>query len=265
MRLKDKVVIVTASTRGIGYAIVEECAKQGAIVYMAARNVQRAKELAKNLNNQGYRVHVVYNDASKYETYQSMVDEVIAMQGRIDVLVNNFGTSNPKTDLDILTTNYEDFISTIDINLASVFKSSQAVLPHMIKQKQGSIVNISSVGGLVPDVSRIGYGVAKDAIIYLTKNIAVQCGEHNIRCNTVLPGMIATEAVTQNMSETFNEIFLKNTLLNRMGEPEEIANAVVYFASDESRYTTGQILAVSGGFGLGTPIYGDIKDLKSKR
>ncbi len=265
MRLKDKVIIVTASTRGIGYSIVEQCAKEGAIVYMAVRNEEKAKELATPLNEKGYRVHVVYNDASKQETYQTMVDKVVEEQGRIDVLVNNFGTSNPQTDLDIIHTNYDDFMSTLDINLASVFKSTQAVLPHMIKQHGGSIVNISSVGGLIPDVSRIGYGVSKDAIIYLTKNIAVQTGEHNVRCNVVLPGMIATEAVSSNMSETFSHLFLKNTLISRMGEPKEIADAVVYFASDESKYTTGQVLAVSGGFGLATPIYGDIKDLKSKR
>lgn len=265
MRLKDKVVIVTASTRGIGYSIVEACAKAGAIVYMAVRNTQKAKELARELNQQGYRVHVVYCDASKYDSYQTMVDEVITLHERIDVLVNNFGTSNPQTDLDIVNTKYEDFMETMDINLASVFKTTQAVLPHMIKQNSGSIINISSIGGLVPDVSRIGYGVSKAAIIYLTQNIALQVGGYNIRCNAVLPGMIATDAVKENMSEQFNDMFLKHTVFNRMGEPEEIADAVVYFASDESRYTTGQVLAVSGGFGLGTPIYGDIKNLKSKR
>ena len=135
MRLKDKIVMVTASTRGIGYAIVEEAAKEGAIVYMAARNLDLAKEKAEELNNLGYCVKYVYNDASKKETYKSMVEEVIQAEGRVDVLVNNFGTSNPKTDLDIANTKYEDFIETVDMNVSGLKsthntnKKRQALLP----------------------------------------------------------------------------------------------------------------------------------------
>lgn len=260
MRLLDKVIIVTASTRGIGYAIIKACAVQGAIVYMAVRDLQKAKVLAKELNLQGYRVHTVYFDATKKETYQSMIDEVITLHGKIDVLVNNFGTSNPKIDLDIIETKYQDFINTIDINLSSVYITSQLVLPYMIKQQSGSIINISSIGGIIPDISRIGYCISKDAIIYLTKNIALQTGKYNIRCNTILPGMIETDALIRNMNDTFSQQFLKYTLFNRMGKAEEIANAVIYFASDESLYTTGQVLVIAGGFGLGTPLLNDVRE-----
>lgn len=129
----------------------------------------------------------------------------------------------------------------------------------------GSIVNISSVGGLVPDVSQVAYGTSKAAINYLTKLIAVQEAGSNIRCNAVLPGMTATESVEQNLSEEFKGLFLRHIPLNRMGLPEEIAAAAVYFASDESAYTTGQILTVSGGFGLATPVYGDLAGKVNRR
>lgn len=266
MRLKDKVVIVSASTRGIGYAIVEACAKEGAIVYMAARNKDLANEKIKPLLDKRYNVKYVYNDATKKDSYQSMVDEVIKNEGRVDILVNNFGMSNPQTDLDIENTNYSDFINTVDINVASVFLATQAVIPYMKKQKSGSIINISSIGGIIPDVARIGYAVSKDAIIYLSKNIALQLARDNIRVNVVCPGQTATDAVMNNLSKEFQDFFLRHTPIQRMAEPEEIANAVVYFASDESSYTTGQVLAVSGGFGLGTPVFADLNDLDvSKR
>lgn len=264
-RLEQKIVVVTASTRGIGCAIVEACAKEGAIVYMGARNLEVAKEKADKFNEAGYQVRYVYNDASIKETYQSMVAEVIEKEGRIDVLVNNFGTSNPKTDLDIENTKYEDFINTMDVNLASVFLSTQAVLPYMKKQGGGSIVNISSIGGLIPDISRIGYAVSKDAIIYLSKNIALQEARNNIRVNVVCPGQTATDAVMNNMSEQFQQFFTRHTPIERMGKPEEIAEAVVYFASDGAAYTTGQVIAVSGGFGLGTPVFADLTDLSADK
>lgn len=265
MRLENKIVLVTASTRGIGLACVKRLASEGATVYMAARNVERAQEIANELNEVGGMVKVVYNDATVKESYRTMIEEVVQAEGRIDVLVNNFGGSNPKVDLDIKTTQYEDFLGTIDSNVGSVFLGAQAAIPYMSKNGGGSIINISSIGGICPDISQIGYGTSKASINYLTKLIAVQCARENIRCNAVLPGMTATDAVNENLSDGFKEFFLKHTPIRRMGEPEEIAAAVAYFASDDSAYTTGQILEVSGGFGLPTPVYGDMIELKNKR
>ena len=265
MRLEKKVVLITASTRGIGLSCVQRFAKEGATVYMGARNLETAAERAKELNDKGFNVKTVYNDASKKETYISMVEEVIKNEGKIDVLVNNFGTSNPKKDLDIKSTEYSEFISTIDMNLASVFMTSQAVIPHMVANGGGSIINISSIGGTHPDISQISYGTSKASINYLTKLIAVQCARDNIRCNTVLPGMTVTDAVKDNLTDDFRDFFLKHTPIKRMGTPEEIAAAALYFASDESAYTTGQILEVSGGFGMPTPVYGDMIEMKNRR
>ena len=254
MRLMDKVVLITASTRGIGLACVKKCAEEGAAVYMAARNMKRAQEIANTLPG----VKCVYHDATKPETFPSMIESVLSDAGRLDVLVNNFGASNPGKDLDFAHTDPAVFLETVNLNLQSVFLASQAAVRYMTSQGGGSIINISSVGGIVPDISQVAYGTSKAAINYLTKLIAVQEAKHNIRCNAVLPGMTATEAVEKNLSEEFRSLFLRHIPLGRMGLPEEIAEAVVYFAEDASGYTTGQILTVSGGFGLATPVYGDL-------
>ena len=261
MRLKDKVVLVTASTRGIGLASVKACAKEGASVYMAARNMNRAQEIANTLN----AVKCVYNDATKPNTFITMVDDVINDAGRIDVLVNNFGTSNPGNDLDFANTDPEVFFDTVNLNLRSVFLASQAAAKHMTAQGGGSIINISSVGGLVPDISQVAYGTSKAAINYLTKLIAVHEAKNGIRCNAILPGMTATEAVEKHLTDDFRSLFLRHIPLGRIGLPEEIAAAVVYLASDEAAYTTGQILTISGGFGLATPLYGELANKTSRR
>ena len=207
MRLKDKVVLVTASTRGIGLACVKACAKEGAIVYMAARNPERAKEIADHLTAEGGNVKCVFNDATKPETFSSMVEDVVKDAGRVDVLVNNFGISNPGKDLDFANTDPSVFLETVNLNLRSVFMASQAAVKYMASQKEGSIINISSVGGIVPDISQVAYGTSKAAINYLTKLIAVHEAKNNIRCNAVLPGMTATEAVEKNLTEGFRSLF----------------------------------------------------------
>ena len=162
-------------------------------------------------------------------------------------------------------TDSQVFFDTVNLNLRSVFMASQAAVKHMAKHGGGSIVNISSVGGLVPDISQIAYGTSKAAINYLTKLIAVQEAKHHIRCNAVLPGMTATEAVEKHLSADFRNLFMKHIPLSRMGLPEEIAEAVCYFASNAAVYVTGQILAASGGFGLATPVYADIFNMQTKR
>ena len=228
---------------------------------MAARDLNRAQEIADTLPG----VKCVYNDAAKPETFCSMVEEVVADAGRLDVLVNNFGTSNPVKDLDFANTDPQVFLDTVIMNLRSVFMASQAAAKHMASNGGGSIINISSVGGQVPDISQVAYGTSKAAINHLTRLIAVQEARHRIRCNAVLPGMTATEAVEKHLSEDFRNLFLRHIPLGRMGIPEEIAEAVCYFAGDASAYTTGQILTVSGGFGLATPVYGDLAHRDHRR
>ncbi|WP_273235476.1 7alpha-hydroxysteroid dehydrogenase [Ileibacterium valens] len=263
--LKNKVALVTASTRGIGLAIVKNLAQKGATVYMAARRLEYADELASSMNQEfGWNVKTVCFDAYDETCYSEMMKTISEQEGRLDILVNNFGTSNPMKDRSIEDTEWKEFRETVDVDLESVFRTTQEALP-LLKIRGGSIINISSIGGNVPDISQIAYGTSKAAINYLTKLFAVQLGRYQIRSNAVLPGMTATDAVKDNLSDHFRDMVLHQTPLNRMATPEEIAAAVAYFASDEAAFTTGQILEVAGGFGLGTPVYGDLMNGSNRR
>ena len=252
MRLENKVVLVTAATRGIGLAIAAACAREGAVVYVAGRDPEKCRRVCEAL---GYKARWVPLDASDAAAFQPMADRCGQEAGRIDVLVNNFGISDRAQDLTLRRTAPEVFLRTVEVNLMSVYRATRAVLPYM--GSGGSIINISSVGGVLPDVTQVGYGTAKAAINHLTKVIALQEAKNGIRCNAIAPGMTATDAVKTHLTEEFQSRFLRHIPLGRMGLPEEIAQAAVYLASDESGYTTGQILTISGGFGLGTPLYGE--------
>ena len=212
--LNGKVAIVTASTRGIGYACVETLAKAGARVYMACRNLEVGNEKTAALCAQGLDVKTVYFEAYDKDSILNMIDTVVANEGRIDILVNNFGGTKPYDDKTIFDTDYDDFARYVEVHMSTVFRASQAAAL-------------------------------------------------NITCNVVCPGMTATEAVKNNLTPEFQEFFLKHTPIRRMGEPQEIADAVLYFA--EAPYTTGQVLAVHGGFGIPTPVYGDMLSMKNKR
>lgn len=255
-RLEDKVAIVTASTRGTGRAMIERFAKEGASVYMAVRKMDMGEKIAGELREKGGKVQVVFFDAAEEKSYETMVEEVWKQEGKIDILVNNFGGTNPQKDQDILHCGCETFLQGVALNLRSVFLTSQLVIQKAMKEQQsGSIINISSIAGLVPDVTQCAYGTAKAGINHLTKMIAGQVGKYHIRCNAICPGMTATEAVETHLPEAYKEMFLKRTPIRRMASPEEIAAAALYFASEESAYTTGQILAVNGGYGQVAPTY----------
>ena len=255
MRLDNKVALVTSSTRGIGFASALKLAQCGATVYLGVRRVNDTQEICDKYPE--LNMIPIYFDAYEEDTYKSMIDEIIEKEGKIDILVNNFGTSTPNKDLDLINTEEEYFFNTIKANVGTVFSISKNAIPHMIENGGGSIINISSIGGVVPDIGRIAYGVSKSAINNITKQMAMQYARYGIRVNAVLPGMTTTEAVSANMPEEFQKSFLSHVPLNRMGTPEDIANAVYFFASDLSSYITGDIMEVSGGYALGTPQYSE--------
>ena len=255
MRLDNKVALVTSSTRGIGFASALKLAQCGATVYLGVRRVNDTQEICDKYPE--LNMIPIYFDAYEEDTYKSMIDEIIEKEGKIDILVNNFGTSTPNKDLDLINTEEEYFFNTIKANVGTVFSISKNAIPHMIENGGGSIINISSIGGVVPDISRIAYGVSKSAVNNITQQMAMQYARYGIRVNAVLPGMTATEAVSANMPEEFQKSFLSHVPLNRMGTPEDIANAVFFFASDLSSYITGDIMEVSGGYALGTPQYSE--------
>lgn len=256
-KLKNKVALVTSATRGIGLACAKKLASEGAIVYMGVRRLEVTQEICDNCAKEGLIMKPVFFDAYNLDSYKTMIEEVISIENRIDILVNNFGTGRPDKDFDLINTDEKTFFELLESNIGSVYRISKLVIPYMIENKSGSIINISSIGGSVPDISRIGYGVSKAGVNNITQQIAMQYAKDNIRCNAILPGMIATEAVSSNMPEEFQKSFLSHVPLNRMGTPEDIANAVSFFASDESSYITGHLMEISGGYHIGTPMYAD--------
>ncbi len=263
-KLENKVALVTASTRGIGYAIAETFALEGALVYMACRNMEAAREKAAALNARGCNVKTVYFEAHDKQSMIDMIDTVVTGEGRLDILVNNFGGTSPRDDKVIQSSHYDTFLNYVDAHLSTVFIASQeAINKAMSKQKGGCIINIASVAGITPDTSQIAYGTSKAAIVHLSKVIATHAAKDNITCNVICPGMTATEAVMNNLTEEFMQFFLKHTPIARMATPQEMADAALYFAS--ASFTTGQVLAVHGGFGLPSPVYGDMLMMTNKR
>ena len=253
--LKNKIAIVTSSTRGIGLASAKKLAENGAKVYLAVRRPEFGQEIVKDIEQNGGKAYVVFFDTAVEESYMTSIQEVGEKEGHIDILVNNFGMTDVKLDLDIVTGDAQTFFHIIETNLKSVYLPSKAVIPYMIKSGGGSIVNISSVGGKYPDVTRTAYGVSKSAILFLTKDIATQFARHQVRCNAILPGFIETDAAVKNMSDEFLQTFLKAIPLARSGRPEDIANAVLFLASEMSSYITGETIEVAGGFGMPSPMY----------
>lgn len=253
--LKNKIALITSSTRGIGLECAKKLAENGAKVYLAVRRIDAGKEIANEIESKGGKADVIYFDAEKEETFEKMIDDVIKIENHIDILVNNYGSTNVKVDLDLISGDSNSFFEIVNKNLKSVYIPCKKVIPFMIKNGSGNIINISSVGGIYPDMSRLGYGVAKAAINFLTQNIAVQYAHKNIRCNAVMPGFIATDAALNNMNKEFLDSFLKNVPVGRVGKPEDIANTVLFLASEQSSFITGELIPVAGGFGLPSPMY----------
>lgn len=256
--LQNKTALVTSASRGIGLACALKLAQHGANVYLGVRRPEETQTLCREYQAKGFRMEAVFFDALEKESYSAMIESVVSREGRLDILVNNFGTGRPREDLDLVQGSQQAFFELLDLNLGSVYRICRLSVPHMIRGGGGSIINISSIGGLIPDITRIGYGVSKAAINNLTQQIALQFARSQIRCNAVLPGLTATDAALQNMPEAFIRSFLSHVPLNRIGKPEDIASAVLFFASDDSSYITGHILDVAGGYGLGTPQYGEM-------
>ena len=255
--LDGKVALVTAATKGIGRASAIMLAKHGAMVYIGGQTIESGEEVVQEIKKNGGRAKALFFEAREAETYEKIVEETVEGDGKIDILVNNYGATNVKKDFDLVKGDTETFFFVLRDNMQSVYLPSKAAIPHMIKNGGGSIVNISSIGAILPDVSRLAYGVSKAGINFLTQNIAVQYARDNVRCNAIMPGLIATDAAIDSMSEAFIHTFLKHVPIKRFGKPEDIANAVLFFASDQSAFITGETLPVAGGYGLPAPLYAE--------
>lgn len=250
-----KIAAVTASTRGIGLACAKKLAAEGAKVYLAARNPERAQGVIDEIVAQGGQAAYVRFDAADKSTYAGFVKEIVEKEGRIDILVNNYGSTDVTRDHDIVNTTFDAMQEIVMDDVRSVWDSTQVAVSAMADKGGLSIVNIASTGGIYPDLARESYGLAKAAIIRITKDTAIQYARQGVRANAVCPGCIATDAVKNNMTPEFTAAFLSTVPLGRLGEPEDVANAVLFYASDMSAYVTGGVMECSGGSGLGTPMY----------
>jgi len=244
MLLQGKVALITGGSRGIGRATAILLAEQGAdIVVNYAGNKAAADVVCDAIKALGRKVLAIQADVSKSAEVQKMVDDSIKEFGRIDILVNNAGITK---DGLLMRMKDEDWSSVIDINLTGVYNCSKAVTKPMMKQKSGSIINMSSVVGVNGNVGQANYAAAKAGIIGFTKALAKEIASRNIRVNAIAPGFIATD-MTTDLSEQVKEEMLKSIPLNSLGTAEDVAQAVLFLASDASKYITGQTLHVDGG------------------
>jgi 3-oxoacyl-[acyl-carrier protein] reductase len=242
--LKNKLAIITGATRGIGRGIAVEFAKQGAnIAFTFSSSVDAAIALEKELTNLGVKAKGYQSNAADFNAAQALAKEVLKEFGSIDILVNNAGIT--KDNL-LMRITEEDFDKVIEVNLKSVFNLTKAVIRPMMKQRAGSIINMSSVVGLKGNAGQSNYAASKAGIVGFSKSVALELGSRNIRSNVVAPGFIETE-MTAKLDEATVQSWRDGIPLKRGGQPIDIANACVFLGSDMSSYITGQTLSVDGG------------------
>ena len=243
--LENKVALVTGGARGIGEAIVRRFAEQGAIVaftYVSENSSAKAQAIVDELTAAGGQVHAYRSDAANFTQAEALIVDVVKAHGRLDVVVNNAGITRDNLMLRMTEQQWDDVIQT---NLKSVFNMTKHALRPMLKQRSGSIINMSSVVGVFGNAGQANYAASKAGIFGFSKSIAKEYGNRNIRCNAIAPGYIETE-MTQVLTPEVKNAFMKSIPLGRMGAGEEVADACVFLASDMSRYVSGQTLSVCG-------------------
>ncbi|MEE3998892.1 3-oxoacyl-[acyl-carrier-protein] reductase [Tenacibaculum sp. FZY0031] len=242
--LENKTAIITGATRGIGRGIALEFANQGCnVAFTYNSSVEAATALENELKALGVNAKGYQSNAAEFDAAQELAKNVLAEFGTIDVLVNNAGIT--KDNL-LMRISEDDFDKVIEVNLKSVFNLTKAVIRPMMKQRAGSIINMSSVVGLKGNAGQANYAASKAGILGFSKSVALELGSRNIRSNVVAPGFIETE-MTAKLDEKVVEGWRNEIPLKRGGTPEDIANACVFLASDMSSYITGQTLSVDGG------------------
>lgn len=244
LNLKNKIAVITGGSRGIGKEIAKKLAYNGAnIVINYTSKEEEALKTKEEIENLGVKCIVIKCDVSKSEEVNEMINKTIKEFGRVDILVNNAGIT--KDNL-LMKMKEEDFDKVIDINLKGVFNCTKAVTRPMMKNKYGKIINISSVVGVIGNVGQANYCASKAGVIGFTKSTARELASRNININAVAPGFIDTD-MTKVLSDDIKNSMLSTIPKKEFGKPEDIANAVVFLASDMSSYITGQVINVDGG------------------
>ena len=247
MKLKGKKAIVTGGSRGIGKAIALMYAKEGADVLVNYHsNDAAAKQTVAEIEKLGRKGVAVAADVADYKSAQDMVEECVKQLGGVDIVVNNAGVSKPSM---LLKMKEEDWDAIIDIHLKAAFNTTQAAGRHMKEQKSGKIINVISTAGIFGTIGQINYASAKAGIIGFTKSASRELGRYNINVNVICPGITKTEMTGKlQTDEKLRKIYEGRIQLGRFAEPEEIAPAFVFLASDDASYITGQVLGVDGGY-----------------
>ena len=244
MLLDGKVALVTGGSRGIGRAIAVALAREGAKVAINFAGNEKAAEETKALVEQaGSEAILLKADVSDKDADAALIDTVIKTYGKIDILVNNAGITRDNL---MLRMKEDDFDAVIDTNLRSVFYLTKAAAKSMMKKRMGRIINMSSIVGLTGNAGQVNYAAAKAGVLGITKSAAKELASRGITVNAVAPGFIETD-MTDVLSDTVKESLLHEIPLKRMGEPKDVANAVLFLASDQSAYITGQVIHVDGG------------------
>lgn len=245
--LSGKVALVTGGARGIGRAISSELAKNGATVIINYNgSEQRANELVKEIGEAGGKAEAFKCNVSDYAETEAMVKAIIEKFGKVDILVNNAGIT--KDNL-IMRMGEEDFDKVIDTNLKGAFNTIKHLSKNFLKLRGGKIINISSVSGVMGNAGQANYAASKAGLIGLTKSIARELGSRNVCVNAIAPGFVETDMTAALPGEAL-EAAKQNIPLGRLGQVEDIANAVVFLASDKANYITGQVLCVDGGMAM---------------
>lgn len=244
MLLKDKVAIVTGGTKGIGKAICLLLAEEGAsVIANFSKDVEAAEDLMSEAKSKGLSIGLFKADITQFDQVKEMVEETFAQYGKIDILVNNVGVVR---DNFLMLMSDEDWDSLLRTNLTSLFYCCKTVIRKMIPQRRGKIINISSISGILGTSGQTNYAATKGGVISFTKSLARELGPLNIHVNAVAPGLIESEVVSKMPKEKV-EAIIKSSSLGRVGKPEEVAQAVLFLASERSDYITGQTIVVDGG------------------
>jgi 3-oxoacyl-[acyl-carrier protein] reductase len=242
--LEGKTAIITGASRGIGRGIAKVFVEQGcAVAFTYSSNQAAAEELVAELSSQGVQVKGYQSNAADYEAAEQLIADVLKDFGSIDILVNNAGIT--KDNL-LMRMSESDFDQVMEVNLKSIFNMTKAVQRTFLKQRKGSLIHMSSVVGVKGNAGQANYAASKAGIIGFSKSIALELGSRNIRSNVIAPGFIETEMTAQ-LSEEVVQGWRDGIPLKRGGQPEDVANACVFLASDLSNYITGQVLHVDGG------------------
>lgn len=256
--VENKVALVSGATRGIGYASARILSRHGATVVITGHNAANLQQAVERLSGEGAEVQGMHQDASSLESCQEVVRNVIERYGRLDILINNAGGTDLRKDGPAAEVDLGYFDEAMHFNLRSMMATIREALPAMIRQGSGAIVNIASIGGLTGDFRGTLYGASKAAVINLCRYVATQYGKRGVRCNGIAPGLILTDAAIDNLDARTRDIFLRQNALDYFGVPDDVAAAVLFLASDASRYITGQTIVVDGGLTCHNPTVADL-------